>query len=249
MKKLYVVGIGPGSIENMTGAALAALEDSQVIAGYTTYMDLVADLVGQRETIATGMMREIDRCKAALEAANEGKTTAMICSGDAGVYGMASPILELSKDFEDVEIEVIPGVSAAQSGSSVLGAPLSHDFATISLSDLLTPWELIEKRVDAAASADFCIVLYNPRSKKRIDHLRNAATIMLRHKDPDTMCGWVRNIGRENQESGILTLAELVDFEADMFTTVFIGNQNTYVQAGKLITPRGYENRKRAHHD
>lgn len=245
LRKVYVIGLGPGALDMMTFAARAALDECDVIAGYTTYIDLIEPLLEGRPVIATGMMREIDRCKAALECAAAGQTTAMVCSGDSGVYGMASPLLELAPQFPDVEIEVVPGISAAQSGSAVLGAPLSHDFATISLSDLLTPWELIEQRLDAAASADFCMVLYNPRSKKRADHLRNAVQVIMRHKSPETMCGWVRNIGRADQSSGVLPLVQLADFEADMFTTVFIGNAHTYLRDGRLVTPRGYRSKKR----
>ena len=175
-----------------------------------------------------------------MQLAQDGKTTAIVCSGDAGVYGMASPILELSPEFPDVDIVVLPGVSAAQSGSAVLGAPISHDFAVISLSDLLTPWDLIERRLRAAAQADFCVVIYNPQSKKRKDHLHNAAKIMLEHKNPSTVCGWVRMIGREGQEFGFLTLEELQTHDVDMFTTVFVGNAQTRLINGRMVTPRGY---------
>ena len=163
-----------------------------------------------------------------------------MCSGDAGVYGMASPALELGADFPDVDIEVVCGVTAAQSGSAVLGAPLAQDFAVISLSDLLTPWEDIERRIEAAAWGDFCIALYNPRSKKRSGHLARAVQVLLRHKGPDTVCGWVRMIGREGQQSGICTLDEIGSLEADMFTTVFVGNAATRVADGRMVTPRGY---------
>ena len=158
----------------------------------------------------------------------------------AGVYGMASPVLELAEDYPDVDVEVIAGATAAQSGSAVLGAPLAHDFAVVSLSDLLTPWEVIERRLAAVASADFCICLYNPRSRKRADRLSRAAKIMLEWKAPDTLCGWVRNIGREGQQSGMCRLSELGEIDADMFTTVFVGNADTKLVDGRMVTPRGY---------
>jgi len=240
MKKLTVVGLGPGTPEMMTYACRAALEAADVLVGYTKYIELVSPLYPEKPTYTTPMKREIDRCREALAMANEGKNVALVCSGDAGVYGMAGPVCELSPEFPEVKIEVAAGVTAALSGAAVLGAPLTHDFAVISLSDLLTPWELIEKRLDCAAQADFCIALYNPSSMKRSDYLRRACEILLRHKKPETLCGWVRNIGRDGQESGTLTLSELRDFQADMFTTVFIGNEKTRLIAGRLATPRGY---------
>lgn len=241
MGKLFVVGIGPGGPAQMSAAAVEALEVADVIVGYTKYVELVADLVGDKECVSTGMMREVERCHIALGRAQEGACVAFVCSGDAGVYGMASPVLELSESYPDVEVEVVAGITAAQSGSAVLGAPLAHDYAVISLSDLLTPWELIEKRLAAVASADFCVALYNPRSKKRVDRLERAAVIMLRYKSPQTLCGWVRNIGRAGQESGTLSLSELDSLDADMFTTVFIGNSQTRLVGDRLVTPRGYK--------
>ncbi len=240
MGTLYVVGIGPGGAGGMTADASAAINASDLICGYTEYVKLVSVMFPDKETLATPMMHEIKRCKAALKAAQEGRTVSMVCSGDAGVYGMASPILELAGDYPSVNVEVVCGVSAAQSGAAVLGAPLSHDFATISLSDLLTPWELIEKRLEAAGSADFCICLYNPRSKRRADYLARVAEILQKYRVSETPCGWVRLIGRPDQTSGILTLGELADLEADMFTTVFIGNSQTKIEGGRMVTPRGY---------
>lgn len=240
MGKLYVVGIGPGGAQGMTGEARAALEACDVIVGYTTYVKLAAPLFPDKEALSTPMMKEIDRCRMAIERAAAGETVAMVCGGDAGVYGMASPILELAEGDARVDVEVIAGVSAAQSGAAVLGAPLSHDFAVVSLSDLLTPWEMIERRLRAASQADFCLCLYNPRSNKRPDHLARAARILLEALPADTPCGWVRNIGRDGQQSGVLTLSELPEFEADMFTTVFVGNSTTRMAGGRLVTPRGY---------
>ncbi len=240
MKKLFVVGIGPGDFSMMTGQALAAIEAADVLCGYTVYIDLVRDRFPAKEFYTTPMTREIERCRWAVDAAASGKTVAMLCSGDAGVYGMAEPCLSLAEGT-DVDVEIVPGVTAALSGAAVLGAPLTHDFCVISLSDLLTPWETIEKRLEAAAYGDFSVCLYNPMSKKRPDHLRRACDILLRHKDGGTVCGWVRNIGREGQTSAILTLNELRDAELDMFTTVFVGNSMTRTAGGKMLTPRGYE--------
>lgn len=241
MKKLYVVGLGPGDQKGMTGHALAALTEADVLCGYTKYIDLIAHLFPEKSVLATGMTREVERCQAALQAAAEGKTVALVCSGDSGVYGMAGLIYELAEDYPPVEIEIVPGVSAAMAGAALLGAPLGHDFAVISLSDLLTPWALIEKRLDAAAGADFILCLYNPASKGRPDYLQKACDILLRHKGADTCCGWARSIGREGEAWGLLTLAELKEFEADMFTTVFVGNAMTRNLGGKMVTPRGYE--------
>lgn len=241
--KLYVIGIGPGGADQMTPRARQAIEHSDIIAGYTTYIDLVRPLIGDKEILQTPMKKEIDRCKLARDAALTGKTVSMICSGDAGVYGMAGLMYEVCEQHPDMDIEVIPGITAACGGAAVLGAPLIHDFAVISLSDLLTPWEKIQKRLDFAAQADFCICLYNPSSHKRADYLQKACDILLQSKSPETPCGTVRNIGRDGERGEIYTLAQLRDTKVDMFTTVFIGNSQTRVINGKLVTPRGYENK------
>ncbi|MBR5982026.1 MAG: precorrin-3B C(17)-methyltransferase [Firmicutes bacterium] len=240
MNKLYVVGIGPGGQDYMTFEAIQAMKDSDLIVGYGVYIDLVRPLFPEKEFLTTPMKQEVERCRMAVEAACAGRTVAMISSGDAGVYGMAGPVLELAEG-KDVEVEVVAGVTAALSGGAVLGAPLTHDFAVISLSDLLTPWEKIEKRLDAAASADFCIAIYNPSSHKRADYLQKACDILLRHKAPETVCGTVRNIGREGECCAIMTLQELRDTMVDMFTTVFIGNSQTKNIGGRMVTPRGYK--------
>jgi precorrin-3B C17-methyltransferase len=237
-RKLYVVGIGPGSNEYMTLEAKGALEEAEVIAGYTVYVELVKDKYPNKEYIVTPMTREKERCLMALEAAENGKVTAIVCSGDAGVYGMAGLVLELSADYPDVEVAVVAGVTAALSGAAVLGAPMGHDFAVISLSDILTPWSTIEKRLHMAAEGDFCIALYNPSSKKRHDYLKKACDILLQHLPEDRICGYVRNIGRDGQEYRILTLRELSETEADMFTTVFVGSENTMIINGKMVTKR-----------
>ncbi|MFI3312905.1 MAG: precorrin-3B C(17)-methyltransferase [Eubacteriales bacterium] len=241
MNKLYVVGLGPGGVQFMTQQARSAMEDSEILCGYKVYTDLVTHLYPDKEVMTTGMTKEIDRCRMALEKAAAGTTVSMVCSGDSGVYGMACLIYQLSKEFAPVDIEVVPGVTAALSGGSVLGAPLSHDFCVVSLSDLLTPWNLIEKRLSCAAQADFCMAIYNPCSHKRADYLEKACTILMGHKSPETVCGWVRNIGREGQESKIMTLKELKNEQLDMFCTVFIGNEKTEILNGKMVTPRGYE--------
>ncbi len=240
MNKLYVVGIGPGAEKQMTMRAYQALKDADTIAGYGVYADLVRPLFPDKEYLTTPMRKEADRCRMAIDAAASGKTVAMISSGDAGVYGMAGLIIELAQG-RDVTVEVIPGVTAALSGGAVLGAPLTHDFAVISLSDLLTPWEKIEKRLELAAEADFCIALYNPSSHRRADYLQKACDILLRHCAPETVCGVVRNIGREGEASEIMTLAQLRDYAADMFSTIFIGNSQTRAINGKMVTPRGYK--------
>lgn len=237
-RKLYVVGIGPGSNEYMTLEAKGALEEAEVIAGYTVYVELVKDKYPNKEYIVTPMTREKERCLMALEAAENGKVTAIVCSGDAGVYGMAGLVLEFSADYPDVEVAVVAGVTAALSGAAVLGAPMGHDFAVISLSDILTPWSTIEKRLHMAAEGDFCIALYNPSSKKRHDYLKKACDILLQHLPEDRICGYVRNIGRDGQEYRILTLRELSETEADMFTTVFVGSENTMIINGKMVTKR-----------
>ena len=239
--KLYCIGIGPGGDEQMTLRAVRALEKCDCVAGYGLYLDLIGNLIEGKERIQTGMTKEVDRCTAARDMAKQGRTVAVISSGDAGVYGMACLIYQLAAEYPPVDIVIVPGVTAALSGAAVLGAPLSHDFCVISLSDLLTPWELIEKRLKAAAEADFCVALYNPASHKRADYLQKACDILLTAKKPETVCGWVRNIGREGQESKLMTLAELRNEQLDMFCTVFIGNEKTQNLGGKMVTPRGYE--------
>ena len=241
MNKIYAVGIGPGGAAYMTQQALAAMAAADVLCGYTVYIDLVRELFPDKQIFTTPMRQELERCRAALEMAADGQTIALICSGDAGVYGMAAPLLELAAGYPNVEIEIVPGVTAALSGAAVLGAPLGHDFCVISLSDLLTPWPVIEKRLRAAAEGDFSICLYNPGSHKRTDYLKKACDILMdAGKSPMTQCGWVRNIGRSGQESQVLTLEKLREEPVDMFTTVFIGSGATGLKDGWLVTPRGY---------
>lgn len=240
--KVYVVGLGPGEEDQITPKAIEALEACEVIAGYDVYIDLIRDRFKHKTFLSTPMKKEVDRCHLALQEAVQGKTVAMVCSGDAGVYGMAGLIYEVSRQYDPVEIEVIPGISAVCSGAALLGAPLIHDFAVISLSDLLTPWERIEKRLECAAMADFVICLYNPSSRKRKDYLKRACEIILKHQKGSTRCGIVQHIGREGERVETMDLSQLKETEVDMFTTVFIGNSQTVDIAGKMVTPRGYRN-------
>lgn len=240
-KLVSVVGLGPGNAQFLTAQAQAALQNADVLCGYTVYIDLVRPHYPEKEVYTTGMTREIDRCRWALETAQSGKAVALVCSGDAGVYGMASPLLELAGNYPDVEVEIVPGLTAALSGGAVLGAPLAHDFCVISLSDRLTPWEVIEKRLACAAAGDFCVALYNSSSKGRADYLAKAVRILRANgKADETLCGVVRSIGRAGQSSCLLTLAELEQTAVDMFTTVFVGNAATQNLRGKMVTPRGY---------
>lgn len=241
MSKIYVVGMGPGAYEEMTIRAAKALETSDVIVGYTVYIELLRPHFPEKDFLTTPMRREVDRCQMAFEEAKKGRKVAMVCSGDSGIYGMASLMYELGEEYPEVDLEVISGVTAALGGSSVLGAPLSHDCCILSLSDLLTPWDLIEKRLLAAAAADLAIAIYNPSSKKRFDYLEKACDILLQHKNPETVCGIVRNIAREGQSFQIMTLKDLRDARVDMFTTVFVGNKDTKVIGGHMVTPRGYK--------
>ena len=241
-KQLYVIGIGPGVREQMTIRADRVLQECEVIAGYTVYADLVRGYYPDAEFITTAMRQEKERCRMALLAADSGRKTALICSGDSGVYGMAGLMYEVGEKYPEVELEIVPGVTAALGGAAVLGAPLIHDFCLISLSDLLTPWEKIEARLLGASQADFVICLYNPSSKKRHDYLQKACDLMMQYKSPETVCGTVCNTGREGEEYQVMTLKELRDTQVDMFTTVFIGNSQTKEINGKMVTPRGYRN-------
>lgn len=240
MRKVAVVGIGPGDYENMTVGADRALKNCDVIIGYHVYVDLVKERYPGKEFLTTPMTQEVKRCQMALGLAREGKNVAMVCSGDSGIYGMAALIYELRGESPDPEIQVIPGLTAACSGAALLGAPLTHDFAVISLSDRLTPWEKIEKRLENAAQADLSIVLYNPASHGRPDHLRRACDILLRQLPGDRVCGIASRIGREGESGRLLTLSELGTAPVDMFCTVFIGNSMTKSIGEKMVTPRGY---------
>lgn len=240
MGKLIVVGIGPGNYENMTIKADRALQTCDVIIGYHVYVDLVKERYSDKEFLTTPMTQETKRCQMAIDLAKQGKTVAMVCSGDSGIYGMAALIYELRGECTNPEVEVIPGLTAACSGAALLGAPLTHDFAVISLSDRLTSWEKIEKRLEAAAAADLSIVLYNPASRGRPDHLRRACDILLRHLPEDRLCGVAQHIGRDGENKRLMSLGELRTATVDMFCTVFIGNEMTREIAQNMVTPRGY---------
>ncbi|MBR4683843.1 MAG: precorrin-3B C(17)-methyltransferase [Spirochaetia bacterium] len=241
LNKLFIVGIGAGNYEGMTVGAVKALEQADLIVGYTVYCKLIKPYFPDKKFLSTPMMQEIERCRLALEHAAGGETTAVVCSGDAGIYGMASPVLELADKYE-VEIEIIAGVTAAASGAALLGSPITNDFAVISLSDNLTPMEEIERHLEKAAEADLCIVIYNPTSHRRAGYLKKACDIVMRYRSSQTVCGIAQNIGREGENSRIMTLSELAEAETDMFSTVFIGNSKTKIINGKMVTPRGYRN-------
>ena len=248
MGSLWITGIGPGGPAYMTPQAVAAITRADTLCGYTVYIELVRKALGDRlrknlTILTTPMRQELERCRLAMEAAAAGSDVAMVCGGDAGIYGMAGPLLAMADDYPDVQIEIIPGLTAAVAGAAVLGAPLMNDFCVISLSDLMTPWQVIEKRLRAAAAGDFCICIYNPMSSRRREHLAKACRILMEEQSPDTPCGWVRNIGRPGQESRLLTLGMLAMEEVDMFTTVFIGNSRTEFRGPYMVTGRGYEDK------
>ena len=239
---LYVVGLGPGEKRKMSLEAIEVIKKVDVIVGYTTYIRLIKELIGEKVLVSTGMKQEIDRCKKAIEIAREGKDVAVISSGDAGVYGMAGLILELTSQMNDeIAVKVVPGITASIAGAALLGAPLMNDFCHISLSDLMTPWEMIEKRLHAAASADFVICLYNPRSKGRPNHLAKALEIIQQYKTKDTIIGLAKEVGRKEEEAILTSIAELDETKVDMTTVVVVGNKETYISDNRMITPRGYQ--------
>lgn len=239
-KKIYVVGLGPGGAEQMTGRAKNVLTDCDIIVGYKVYIDLIRKNYSDKEFIDTGMCKEVERCQSAIEKAMQGKRVAMVSGGDSGVYGMAGIMHELIGEVPEIEVEVIPGITAACSAAAVLGAPLISDFAVISLSDLLTPWDKIKARLAYAARADFVICIYNPSSNKRHDYLQKACDIISANRDKDVPAGIVRNIGRKGEEYQIMMLSELRSSNADMFSTIIIGNSQTQIIKNKMVTPRGY---------
>lgn len=241
MAKLYVVGFGPGGYEHMTVRAVEAIKSAQLVTGYTTYVEMLKGIFPDKTYLSTPMKKEVDRCRLAVEKAMEGIEVAMVSSGDSGIYGMAGIVLQVAEEMQaDIDIEVIPGVTAASAAAAVLGAPLMHDTALISLSDLMTPLDLIMKRVDCAGQSDFVICLYNPKSKKRTEYVGMAADILLKYRSADTPVGIVRHAGRSQETSCLTTLGELKLADIDMFSIVVIGNSQTYVKHGKMITPRGY---------
>ncbi len=237
MAKLYIVGIGPGAVENMTIRAYNAIKKADVIVGYSYYVDLIGDMAEGKEIITTGMRGEIERCRMAVDKVKQGYDTVLISTGDAGLYGMAGPALELA---DGIETEIIPGVTSVFAAAAELGAPVMNDFCSVSLSDLLTPWETIEKRLRCACEGDFVIAVYNPKSRGREGHLKKAVDIISQYKDAGTPVGIVKNAGREGNDRRITTLSD-IDYDfVDMRTVLIIGNSGTYIEDGRMITPRGY---------
>lgn len=245
--RLSVVGFGPGGLEHMTIKAEKTIRESDIVTGYTTYIDMIRGYFPEdMKYTSTGMMKEVERCKMAVEEAMKGQKVSMVSSGDSGIYGMAGIVYEVAAEMKaDIDIDVVPGITAASTAASVLGAPLMHDMTIISLSDLMTPIDLIMKRVDCAGQGDFVVALYNPKSKKRTDYLNQAADILMKYRSPDTPVGIVRNAGRDGEEKNITTLGELGSADVDMFCVVIIGNSNTYLFDGRMITPRGYREKGR----
>lgn len=239
--KIIIVGTGPGDKDFICQRALQALEQSDIIAGYKTYIELIRELFPGKSFASSGMKKEVDRCIDVLELAEAGNVVSIISSGDAGIYGMAGIMLEIVAERQSaVPVEIVPGISAATSAASLLGAPLMNDFVTLSLSDLLTPWELILKRIRAAGEGDFVIALYNPRSKTRIEQLDTAIEILLNYQSAETPVGIVKQAMRDGQQVEITTLGQLKDADIDMLTTVIIGNSQTKIINGKMVTIRGY---------
>ncbi|MGJ7505475.1 MULTISPECIES: precorrin-3B C(17)-methyltransferase [unclassified Variovorax] len=246
--KISLVGIGPGSHDHMTQRALAAIAEADVVVGYSTYIKLVADLLEGKEVIRKGMTEELDRAVNALERAREGKKVALISSGDAGVYGMAGPTYEVLFQAgwtpdSDITVEVVPGASAINACAALVGAPLTHDFCSISLSDLLTPWPVIARRLDAVAAADFVVALYNPKSGRRTQQIVQAQQLFLRHRRPGTPVAVVKSAYRRRERIEFTTLAHMSECDIGMLTTVLIGNSHTFLQHGLMVTPRGYANK------
>ena len=242
---LAVVGTGPGALDLVTPRARLAIEQADIVVGYKTYLELVTDFITPRqEVISSSMMQEIDRCRRALERADTGKKVALVCGGDPGIYAMAGLVYELVKETGSASrVDIIPGIAALNSCAAILGAPLMHDFAAISLSDLMTPWQVIEKRLQAAAMADFVTVIYNPKSKKRTSQIVRAREIMLEHRNPQTPVGIVSGATRPHETVCLTSLENMLDEEIGMQTTVIIGNTTTFVYRDKMVTPRGYKDK------
>ena len=243
--KLYLIGFGPGSHEHLTPKAREAIAEAEVVVGYYTYIDLVRDLLDGKEVVETGMTEEIARASAAIDRAEEGKVVAVVSSGDAGVYGMAGLIYEVLHDRgwnpeTGIPVEVIPGITAANSIASLVGAPLAHDFAVISLSDLLTPLDAIYNRVDKAAEADYVIVLYNPKSGRRTKQIVETQRIIAQHREPATPVAIVKSAFRDAQTVVLTDLEHMLDYDIGMLTTIIVGNSQTFTFEGKMVTPRGY---------
>ncbi len=241
---ISVIGTGPGSMENLTPAARDNVLGADVIIGYKTYLDLIPDLLKEKEVLSSSMMQEVDRCNKAFEIAETGKQVALVSGGDPGIYAMAGLVYEIAAlKNSKVEIRVIPGIAAVNACAARLGAPLMHDFATISLSDLLTPWELIEKRLEAAVQADFVLAIYNPKSKKRAEHIVRAREILLKYRSGDTPVGIVTAATRENEVICLTSLTSMLEADINMQSTVIVGNSTTFTWNGFMITPRGYRDK------
>lgn len=239
--KVWVVGLGPGDINYITPEARYAIDAADIIIGYKTYVDLIKPLVEGKEVISNGMRREVERCEAALRLAEAGRRVALVSSGDPGIYGMAGILLEVrDQQRSEIDVEIIPGVTAVSAAAAALGAPLMHDFAIISLSDCLTDWAKIQKRLHCAGEGDFVIALYNPKSSQRVTHIQEAQEILLNYKNPNTPVGIVRNAKRGKEEVVITSLGEMLSYPIDMLTIVIIGNSNTYTMNNRIVTPRGY---------
>ena len=244
MAKISVVGIGPGSLDEMTPRARRAIESAEVVAGYNTYIKLIEKILDGKKIIGRAMMQEVERCRLAVEETLAGRNVVVVSSGDAGVYGMAGLIVEMISDLPDEtrpQFEIVAGVSAVNAASAILGAPLMNDFAVISLSDLMTPWEIIRKRIRAAGEGDFVIALYNPKSKRRVTQLDEVQKILLEFRSPETPVGIVTNAGRDGETKIISTLENFTREEVNMFSLVLIGNSQTFVKGEFMITPRGYK--------
>lgn len=241
IKKIYIVGIGPGNLDDMSKRAYDTLKNSDVIIGYSVYIDLIKDEFKDKEIISSGMKKEIERCKECVEIYKQGKSVALISSGDSGIYGMAGPMLEILSS-ENIPVEVIPGITSSIAGAALAGAPIMHDSATISLSDLMTDWDVIEKRIHCCSDSDLIISIYNPKSKGRDWQIKKTQEIMLKYKKHDTPVAILKNIGRIGESYTASTLKDFLDLDIDMFTMLIIGNSKTYVDSqGKMITPRGYK--------
>jgi precorrin-3B C17-methyltransferase len=239
---LYVVGTGPGAADHLTLAAARILTAADVIIGYRTYLELIPQYLENKEVVSSEMMKEVERCKQAIDIAANGRNVALVCGGDPGIYAMAGLVFEIAREAEyQGKIEIVPGLAAINSCAARLGAPLMHDFAAVSLSDLLTPWEVIEKRLIAAAAADFVTAIYNPKSKKRTSHIERAREIFLTHRSATTPVGIVTGATRENERMSITTLADMLTCDINMQSTVIIGNSTTYIWGNQMITPRGYD--------
>lgn len=238
---ITVVGTGPGAVEHITPAVSACIRDADAVIGYSTYLDLLTGLLDGKEILSSSMMQEVARCNTAFDLAETGKRVVMVCGGDPGIYAMAGLLFEIAANRNSpVAVEVLPGIAAINSCAARLGAPLMHDFAAVSLSDLLTPWETIERRLHAAASADFVIALYNPKSKKRTEHIVKAREILLQYRQPSTPVGIVKGATRDDERVLVTDLEHMLANEITMQTTIIIGNSCTFSWRGKMVTPRGY---------